>query len=236
MRGNAVGLDARHEQFGGIDWRGFLRALPAPASTIAARHTVGLVDAITDTDIQQPVNDGLPESLQQVIARYGHRHFKLKVGGKVGDDIARLTHIASVLDGIDSEILVSLDGNEQYDSAEGVAELLARMREEPALQRLWRAIAFIEQPIHRKSALGVDVRAIAADSVGGDVGHGRPEEPVQAGAVPIDREERLAHAPRGRIDLGVTGEDDPPAIRRDIQARTAAKEGGLVQWDAEEGD
>jgi len=76
--------------------------------------------------------------------------------------VARLSAIASVLDRIDGEIVVSLDGNEQYDSAEGVAELLARMQALPALQRLWRAIAFIEQPIHRKSALQTHVHAIAA--------------------------------------------------------------------------
>jgi len=163
VRGNAIGIDARgHGQFAGIEWPAFLRALPATAPTIAARHTVGLVDAITDAEVAQPVNDGLPESLQQVVARYGHRHFKLKVGGQVDDDVARLTRIASVLDRIDGEILVSLDGNEQYTSAEGVAELLARLREAPALRRLWRSIAFVEQPIHRKSALDVDVHAIAA--------------------------------------------------------------------------
>jgi L-alanine-DL-glutamate epimerase-like enolase superfamily enzyme len=162
MRGNLVGLAGRHAQFAGIEWSGLLDALKPPAHTIAARHTVGLVDAITDAEVTQPVSDGLPESLQQVVARYGHRHFKLKVGGRVDDDIARLTRIASVLDGIDGEVLVSLDGNEQYESAEGVAELLARMREAPALNRLWQAIAFIEQPIHRKVALEVDMHAIAA--------------------------------------------------------------------------
>jgi L-alanine-DL-glutamate epimerase-like enolase superfamily enzyme len=162
MRGNLVGLAARHAQFAGIDWAAFLGALKPPAPTIAARHTVGLVDAITDADIAQPVNDGLPESLQQVVARYGHRHFKLKVAGQVDGDIARLTRIAAVLDRIDGDILVSLDGNEQYDNAEGVGELLAHLREAPALQRLWHAIAFMEQPIHRNAALQSDVRAIAA--------------------------------------------------------------------------
>lgn len=162
MHANLAGLSARHAQFGGVDWAAFLDALPPPAHTIAARHTVGLVDSITDADIAQPVNDGLPESLQQVVARYGHRHYKLKVGGCIDDDLARLRAIASVLDTIDGEVVVSLDGNEQYEAAEGVAELLARMQATPSLQRLYRAIAFIEQPIHRKTALQTDVRAIAA--------------------------------------------------------------------------
>ena len=162
MRGNLVGFSDRHPQFAGIEWGAFLDALKPPPHTIAARHTVGLVDAITDADVTQTVHDGLPESLQQVIARYGHRHFKLKVAGQLDDDIARLTRIAAVLDTIDGALVVSLDGNEQYESAHGVAELLARMREAPALWRLWQAIAFIEQPIHRKTALEVDVRGIGA--------------------------------------------------------------------------
>jgi hypothetical protein len=161
VRRNAAGVGSAHPQFAAFDWPGFLQTLK-PADTIAARHTVGLVDAITDDDLTAPVNDGLPESLAQVISRHGHRHFKLKVAGRIHDDVARLTRIASVLDRVDGDYLVSLDGNEQYDDTAGVAELLARLQAAPALQRLWRAIAFVEQPITRKAALDVDVRAIAA--------------------------------------------------------------------------
>ena len=161
VRGNLVGIGPRHAQFAGFDWDAFLPTLKASGS-IAARHTVGLVDAITAVDLTQPVNDGLPETLEQVVERYRHRHFKLKVGGRIDDDVARLARIAAVLDRIDGEILVSLDGNEQYDSADGVIALLVRIRETPALARLWRSIAFVEQPIARKVALDVDVRGIAA--------------------------------------------------------------------------
>ncbi|HEU5294908.1 MAG TPA: hypothetical protein VFU71_08955 [Burkholderiaceae bacterium] len=161
MRRNLVGLGSAHPQFAGTEWDAFLSTL-RPATSIAARHTVGLVDAVTAADLQQPVNDGLPETLEQVIRRYAHRHFKLKVAGRIADDVARLTRIAAVLDRITGDIVVSLDGNEQFAHAEGVAELLARVRETPALARLWRAIAFVEQPIARKSALDVDVRPIDA--------------------------------------------------------------------------
>jgi len=161
MRGNLAGLGARHPQFARFDWNAFVRTL-APAASIAARHTVGLVDAITAADLAHPVNDGLPETLEQVIARYGHRHFKLKVGGRIDDDVARLARIAAVLDRSDGEYLATLDGNEQYDGADGVLELLARLRTTPALARLFASIAFVEQPIARKLALDIDVRAIAA--------------------------------------------------------------------------
>ncbi|MCC7285717.1 MAG: hypothetical protein IT503_06005, partial [Burkholderiaceae bacterium] len=162
VRGNLVGLGARHAQFAPFDWPRVLQGLPPPAASIAARHTVGMLDAITAADLAHPVNDGLPETLEQVIARYGHRHFKLKVGGRIDDDVARLARIAAVLDRIDGDILVTLDGNEQYDGADGVLELLARLRGAPELARLFASIAFVEQPIARKLALDVDVRAIAA--------------------------------------------------------------------------
>lgn len=161
LQANLPGLGPRHASFGGIDWPAFLARL-APAPDIEARHTVGMVDAITAADLQHPVGDGLPETLEQVVARYGHRYFKLKVGGQVEADLARLAAIAAVLDRSAGEYFVSLDGNEQYADAEGVLALLDRMRQTPALARLLRSILFIEQPIARKSALETDVRALAA--------------------------------------------------------------------------
>ena len=161
VRGNLAGIGDRHAAFAGFGWAGFLAGL-APAASIEARHTVGMVDAITAADLQHPVNDGLPETLEQVVERYGHRCFKLKVGGRVDEDLSRLAAIASVLDRSPTDYLVSLDGNEQYADAAGVAELLARMAESPALARLLRSILFIEQPIARKVALEVDVRPLAA--------------------------------------------------------------------------
>jgi hypothetical protein len=58
-----------------------------------------------------------------------------------------------VLDRSPQPYFASLDGNEQYESADAVAELAAAIRATPALQRLWSSIAFIEQPIARKLAL-----------------------------------------------------------------------------------
>jgi Enolase C-terminal domain-like len=157
-----VGLGARRAEFAGFDWDGLL-GTRAPGATIEARHTVGLVDAITSADLAQPVGDGLPETLEQVVAHYGHRWFKLKVGGRIGDDLARLAKIAAVLDRSHAAYFVSLDGNEQYEDTAGVAELLAGLRAAPALARLYRAIVFVEQPIARRCALDVDVRALAAE-------------------------------------------------------------------------
>lgn len=156
MRGNLPGLGAAHPEFAEFDFDSFLAGLQ-PSGSIAARHTVGMVDAITAADPHERVDDGLPETLEEVIAAWGHRYFKLKVGGQIEADLARLEAIAAVLDRLPQPYFASLDGNEQYSDAAGVAELVAGMRSRPALARLWESILFIEQPIARKLALQADL-------------------------------------------------------------------------------
>jgi L-alanine-DL-glutamate epimerase-like enolase superfamily enzyme len=160
VQGNLVGVATGElaPDLGGFDIDAFLARLQ-PAESIAARHTVGLVDAIGGFPGQ--FRDGLPESLEEVVAVYGHTWFKLKVGGKVDEDVARLTEIAAVLDASGRPYRVSLDGNEQYDDLEALQGLLARMNALPKLARLVDAIAFIEQPINRKVALERDVSAVS---------------------------------------------------------------------------
>lgn len=182
MRGNLPGMGPQHPQFAGLDFTGFLAGL-APAQEIAARHTVGLVDAITAADQAERVGDGLPETLEEVVQAYGHRHFKLKVGGKVEADLARLQAIAAVLDRAQHPYVATLDGNEQYEDAAGVQELVRAIRATPALARLWSSILFIEQPIARKRALQVDLaRADLGKPVIVDESDGELESFVQARA------------------------------------------------------
>ncbi|RZL93797.1 MAG: mandelate racemase [Variovorax sp.] len=157
VRSNAAGIGAAQPEFGGLAIERFLSGL-APAASIEARHTVGMVDAITAADLKERVGDGLPETLEDVVRAYGHRYFKLKVGGEIASDLARLGAIAAVLDRASEPYVVSLDGNEQYADAAGIAELMARIRETPALARLYPSILFVEQPIARKLALDRDLR------------------------------------------------------------------------------
>lgn len=159
MRANLPGMGDARREFAGFDFGAFLCS-SKPADSIEARHTVGMVDAITTADLNERVNDGLPETLQEVIAAWGHRYFKLKVGGNLPADVARLEAIAAVLDKLPHPYFVSLDGNEQYADAQGVAELAAAIRANARLQRLWDSILFIEQPIARKLALDADLRAV----------------------------------------------------------------------------
>ena len=148
----------------GFDLDAFLGKL-TPGSSIEVRHTVGLVDPITAAD-QKPgerVDDGLPETLEEVVRHYRGRYYKLKVGGDVRADLDRLTRIAGVLDRALPDYRATLDGNEQYESVEGIAELWRLMRATPALRRLIDAILFIEQPIKRAVALSRSVATLARE-------------------------------------------------------------------------
>jgi L-alanine-DL-glutamate epimerase-like enolase superfamily enzyme len=141
-------------------WLGGLKTM----RHIAARHTVGLIDPLRDSDVAAPrLNDGLPESLEGAVAQYGHRWFKLKVGGNVESDLARLQGIAAVLDESTEPYRASLDGNEQYDDVNGIAALWAAMKDDRMLRRLVSSILYIEQPIKRASALAQPVTKLAAE-------------------------------------------------------------------------
>lgn len=134
-----------------------------PRDSIALRHTVGLVDPLTSADrpASERVNDGLPETLEEVVAYYGGRYYKLKVGGNVAADLDRLTRIAAVLDKGAGDYRVTFDGNEQYDDVEGIVELWRKVEESPALANMVERTLFIEQPIKRQSALSRPVTALA---------------------------------------------------------------------------
>ena len=123
---------------------------------VAVRHTVGLLDPIVASDVPADgwLRDGLPQTLEDCVRTHGLRHFKLKVGGQVEADVDRLSRIAATLDRlISDDYLVTLDGNEQYKTMADFAALVEAIREAPALARLWRSTAFIEQPLDRAIAL-----------------------------------------------------------------------------------
>lgn len=163
IRGNLAGIDVtalpKHLfDLAGFRTDRFLWQL-APAQSIAARHTVGLVDVIAGHP--REVEDGLPESLEEVVATYGHTHFKLKLGGELATDLQRLAEIAAVLDRIAEPYVVSLDGNEQYNDVAALLELWRHMQAKPRLGRLISSIMYIEQPITRAHAIDGDVSALA---------------------------------------------------------------------------
>ena len=128
----------------------------APPQTLWVRHTVGLLDPITAADVPADgwLRDGLPQTLEECIVAGGLRYFKIKVGGRHGDDLARLKAVAATLDRLVTEpYVVSLDGNEQYKALDDLVNLLEAMAKVSALSRFRKAIAFVEQPLDRAVAL-----------------------------------------------------------------------------------
>lgn len=178
VRGNLLGItDATAHDLAGFHLSEFLARL-VPQPRLAVRHTVGLADALdaSELDPGHRLEDGLPQTLEEVTAAYSHRYFKIKVSGRPAEDTERLVAIASVLDRLADDYRVTLDGNEQFESGEVVAELLDRIEKEPRLKRLRASMLFFEQPIARAEALSKPVAAIAErlpleiDESDGDIG------------------------------------------------------------------
>lgn len=164
VRSNAVGMKIGKltPDLFGFDLDRFLARL-APRDTIDVRHTVGMVDPLVGADrVGAPVNDGLPETLEEVVRHYRGRFYKLKVGGDLKADLDRLTRIAAVLDQ-GPAYQATLDGNEQYADAQGILALWREMQARPALDRLCASILFIEQPIKRAVTFTQSVAALATE-------------------------------------------------------------------------
>jgi len=154
LRDNLAGIDLGdiHGELAGM---APADVIPAhPLQQIHLRHTVGLADPIRTSDLssEDHLHDGLPQSLEQYIDRQGISYFKIKVGGDVDTDAARLAEIAGVLPAKD--LTVSLDGNEQYNDPADLTELLDRLQAgDAATRRLYDAILYLEQPLDRRVAL-----------------------------------------------------------------------------------
>ncbi|MDQ6620955.1 MAG: mandelate racemase [Pseudomonadota bacterium] len=154
----AIAPETLLPEFGGFDFSAFAASL-RPSPSLAVRHTVGMLDSITG---QAPTGgDGLPVSLAEAIDAYGLHYFKIKLGGEIDHDLARLTEIASLLDARLPEYVVTLDGNEQYDALDALSLLWQRLESTAPLAHLCRRIAFIEQPVNRLQALEHDVTDMA---------------------------------------------------------------------------
>ena len=177
VRTNQLGItSATARDRAGFDFPAFLATLHVP-QTIAARHTVGLGDPLTDADLGgQRLADGLPETLEEVISAYGHRLFKLKISGDVGADIERLQRIAALLGALAPDYQATMDGNEQFADEEHVLAFLERLDATPSLAELRRRLLFLEQPIARARALTAPVRrvdsriAVEIDESDADIG------------------------------------------------------------------
>jgi len=156
IRANLAGIDVRlTPDLAGLDLDRFLRSLEARPA-IAARHTVGMLDPLDAGDDVQRPNDGQPATLEEVIAAYGNRYFKIKLGGNAEADVSRLLRIASVLDRL-PWYAVTLDGNEQFEGVGAVDDFWRRVGATRSLDRLAAVTLYLEQPLPRAATLDIDI-------------------------------------------------------------------------------
>ena len=127
--------------------------LREPKATMPLYHLVGAIDPLTDSDIQTPVGDGLPETLGQWILADGLTHLKIKLSGDdLAWDVQRVASVEQVAVEFQekrgcSSWQYSLDFNEKCANVQYVLDFLNKVREASptALDR----VQYIEQPTHR---------------------------------------------------------------------------------------
>ena len=139
------------ETFAGEYLDGYTLREPKP--TMPLYHLVGALDPLTDTDIDQRLNDDLPETLSEWIVADGLTHLKIKLNG---DDLAwDLERVVSI-DRIATEAqqrrgcsdwYYSADFNEKCANVEYVLDFLGQLQEHAP--EAFRRLQYIEQPTHR---------------------------------------------------------------------------------------
>jgi hypothetical protein len=160
LRENRLGIQLGrvHSELSGAEPRDLLPA--QPLRSIIVRHTVGLTDPLTDSEItdDQRVNDGLPQSLEANIAAYGLTHFKIKLWGDVKRDQERVRKVAEVIaKGCGNRYAYTLDGNENFKAVEPYREFWAGLTQDAALKDFLGHVMFVEQPLHRSVALSPEI-------------------------------------------------------------------------------
>lgn len=124
---------------------------------VALRHTVGLADRLTASDLGADPADGLPATLEAAIQFYGLHHFKLKLSGQLDADIDRLSRISAVLDAHSSNYRVTLDGNETFANPQALGTFWQALAKAPQTASLLHRTLLLEQPLPRSIAMDASV-------------------------------------------------------------------------------
>ena len=140
-----------NDRFNGKYLDQYVLATPQPRMPLY--HLVGALDPLTDADISNRLNDGLPETLPEWIVSDGLTHLKIKLNGSDLDwDIDRVLSIEKVaadtqIDrGID-QWFYSADFNETCQNVEYLLEFLAKIEE--GAGNAFDRLTYIEQPTDR---------------------------------------------------------------------------------------
>jgi len=128
-----------------------------PLDQIYYRHTIGLADVIRTLDIETPIDDGLPQSLEQVIDAYSPVYFKIKMSSDFDSTRNRLLAIAHLLKNKVPEYKITMDANEGFHSMEEYANFIQELAGVGELRDFWRNILWVEQPTERSVSLDSNV-------------------------------------------------------------------------------
>lgn len=142
---------------------------PTPVEKLPLYHLVGALDPITDSDIRQRVNDGLPETLPEWIRYNGLLRIKIKLAGNdVAWDVNRVAAVHRATAETQQKRGVtgwycSLDFNEKCHDVEYVLEFIRKLEE--AAPGALADIQYIEQPTARDLAAHPDFDMHKASSL-----------------------------------------------------------------------
>ena len=127
--------------------------LRTPKPTMPLYHLIGALDPLTDSDIEQRLNDGVPETLGEWILADGLTHMKIKLAGdNLQWDVDRVASIEKV--NLETQPRrgckqwwYSTDFNEKCADVQYVLDFLQQIQQvsPTAFQR----IQYIEQPTNR---------------------------------------------------------------------------------------
>jgi len=107
-------------------------------------HLVGALDPITEADIGQRINDGLPETLPEWIAYNGLTHLKIKLNG---DDLKWDVERVLSVERAAAAPHYSLDFNERCPNVDYLLAFLRSLRERAP--RAFDRVQYVEQPTAR---------------------------------------------------------------------------------------
>jgi len=127
--------------------------LRTPKPTMPLYHLIGALDPLTDSDIDQRLNDGVPETLGEWILADGLTHMKIKLAGdNLQWDVDRVAAIEKVNLEFQpqrgcTQWWYSTDFNEKCEDVQYVLDFLEQIQQvsPTAFQR----IQYIEQPTNR---------------------------------------------------------------------------------------
>jgi L-alanine-DL-glutamate epimerase-like enolase superfamily enzyme len=155
LSGDYMNTDLRHyldDQFKGEYLDHYTLRNPKPRMPLY--HLVGALDPLTLADNATPLEDGLPNSLEQWIERDGLTHLKIKLnGGELTWDVNRVLGVERVTVPLQAKLGIgdwsySLDFNERAGSVEYLLDFLKQIEEKSP--SAYRRIAYIEQPTARE--------------------------------------------------------------------------------------